>query len=109
MESCSNVNGIESYRNEIDGIDKEVIFSLAKRFEAARKIAAIKRKTAQPVLQPDRRREVEQKYVKRGREYALSEEFMIKLYELIHEETCKMESHVLHSAPAHNSHDGQPL
>lgn len=101
MESQLKLSELDLYRREIDAIDHEMIRSLARRFEVARNIAAIKRQTAQPVVQPERQREVENKYVSRGRSFALNDEFMVNLYHLIHEETCRMEERVVRANDVH--------
>lgn len=95
LEPQLNVTEIDRYRKEIDAIDNDIILLLAKRFETARKIAALKRMIHQPVVQPERQQEVERKYVTRGRQYAFSEDFMVDLYHLIHEETCRLEERIV--------------
>lgn len=87
--------GIHTYRSEIDGIDQQMIDYLAKRFEAAKHIAELKKQCEQPVVQADRAKEVERRYVKRGTEHQLSASFMSRLYQLIHEETCRIEAEII--------------
>jgi len=49
---------LEELRSEIDGIDDELSGLLARRMALAAQVAAIKRETGAPVLQPERERAV---------------------------------------------------
>ncbi|GEO25386.1 hypothetical protein AAC03nite_11710 [Alicyclobacillus acidoterrestris] len=88
-------DGIARYRTEIDEIDKRVVEVLASRFEVAKKVAALKQVWRKPVVQRDRAVQVERSYIAMGEQYQLSEQFMSRLYRLIHEETCRMEREMI--------------
>ena len=52
---------IEQLRKEIDGIDKELVALFVKRMGVAAEVAAYKRETGKPVLDPERERMLLQK------------------------------------------------
>ena len=52
---------IEELRNEIDGIDKELVELFVKRMNVAAEVAAYKKETGKPVLDPARERALLQK------------------------------------------------
>ncbi|MCF8564318.1 chorismate mutase [Alicyclobacillus tolerans] len=82
---------LSRYRQEIDAIDRQIIEQLARRFDVAKEIAKIKRTYDLPVVQPDRKQEVERRYIRHGEQLRLAKDFMSHLYHLIHQETCRVE------------------
>jgi len=72
---------LEELRSEIDGIDDELSGLLARRMALAAQVAAIKRETGAPVLQPERERAVLARLGERVRpEY---QPVIAKIYEAI--------------------------
>ncbi len=86
---------LHEYRQQIDDIDCQLIEFLARRFDVARRIAKLKREHELAVVQPERAAEVEQRYVHRGQQHGVKDEFMTRLYHLIHQETCRIEDETI--------------
>lgn len=82
-------------RNDIDQIDSQILQLLAQRMEKAKKIAFQKMKNNISIYQPDRWKEVIKTRIKEGLDNNLAEDFISKLYQLIHEESIRMQEQVL--------------
>ena len=68
---------LEKLREEIDLIDEKIALLFEKRMEAAEKIGEYKKQNRLPVTDPDREREVSEKFASRVRpEYKRSAEFL---------------------------------
>lgn len=78
-------------RRQIDDVDKQLILYLAKRFELSRTIGLMKRAADAPVHQPDRAKEVQDRYVNLGAAHGIDTAFVRDLFHLIHEESCRMQ------------------
>ena len=76
---------LSDLRSTIDTIDTHLVKLLSERFDVVREIGLLKKKTAMTPLQPNRRQEVFDHVCALAKEHHLSEEFITKLYELIHE------------------------
>lgn len=87
----SNPDELSSLRDEIDGIDKQIVDLLARRMEACRSIAEVKSRAKSQVIQPDRVRNV---LVSR-RQWAIDEsidaDFAEQLFRVILAETHRIE------------------
>ncbi len=86
---------INELRNEIDNIDYEIIDLLGQRMENAKKIAFHKMRSNVSLFQPGRWEEVIETRVKRGHDKKLAEEFVLKMYQYIHEESLRLQEEVL--------------
>jgi len=97
--------GLEPYRRRLDGLDDEIARLLGERFEVCREIARHKRAHGIPMMQPDRVDAVRERYLARGAEAQLPEEFSAGLFELLIAATCKEEDELM-AAPAATEADG---
>lgn len=95
LDFMKNINAL---RQQIDKIDGQILGLLAERMDNARKIAFLKIKDNVSLFQPARWEEVLEKRIKLGAELNLSEDFVIGLYEFIHEESLRIQRKV--STPA---------
>lgn len=82
---------LDDWRSEIDTLDEELLNVLEKRFDVVKKVGKYKKQKGLPPLAEKRRQEVLQKWLSRAKELNLSEEFVEKLYELIHEYALEIE------------------
>ncbi|HYP55086.1 MAG TPA: chorismate mutase, partial [Solirubrobacterales bacterium] len=82
-------NGLEPYRRRLDRLDDEIARLLGERFEVCREIALYKHAEDIPMMQPDRVAEVRARYLARGAEVDLPEEFVADLFDLLIAATCK--------------------
>lgn len=86
---------LDRLRKEIDMIDDEIMNILASRMKIAREIGQYKMDNNMIILQTERWKEVLQKYVDRGAQYGLSEEFITRLIKSIHDESIEQQERVM--------------
>ncbi|MEO8516576.1 MAG: bifunctional 3-deoxy-7-phosphoheptulonate synthase/chorismate mutase type II [Flavobacterium sp.] len=82
-------------RTQIDEIDSKLIESLGKRMKIADKIGALKKERNVAVLQNKRWNEILGKMVLEGDEKGLSEEFILKMFKAIHQESISHQEKVI--------------
>lgn len=90
-----SANGLEPYRRRLDRLDDEIARLLGERFEVCREIALYKHAEDIPMMQPDRVAEVRARYLARGAEVDLPEEFVADLFDLLIAATCKEEDKLM--------------
>jgi chorismate mutase len=83
---------INEMRNEIDGIDTEIIKLLAKRMRLAENIGVGKKQNLISIFQPKRWEEIITRLLEIGKKENLSEEFIFSLIEAIHIESIQHQS-----------------
>ncbi|HSD13326.1 MAG TPA: bifunctional 3-deoxy-7-phosphoheptulonate synthase/chorismate mutase type II [Flavobacterium sp.] len=74
-------------RTQIDDLDAKLLEVLGKRMKVAEKIGALKKEKNVAILQSSRWHEILGKMVLEGEEKGLSEEFVLKLFKAIHQES----------------------
>jgi chorismate mutase len=92
------MNGLDPYRRRLDGIDERIASLFGERFAICREIALYKRAHGIPMMQPDRVAEVRSRYLARGAEVELPQDFTAALFELLIGATCKMEDELIDAA-----------
>lgn len=85
-------NKLELLRVEIDKIDDELVDQLANRMNLAKKIGTYKKENDVTILQLDRWLQILKKSVNQGNSMGLSEEFITQLYNLIHDESIRIQT-----------------
>jgi chorismate mutase len=93
------MSGLEGFRQEIDAVDSQIIEALAKRFEIAKRVADFKKQQGIPMMQADRVEAVKQRRRELGMQHGLDGGFMVALYSLIIQETCRMEDEIIETQP----------
>lgn len=78
-------------RAEIDELDEALWDTIAARMEVSKRIGEWKKERGIPPLQPARFREIGERLKGRGESLGLSQEFMMKVWEMIHEESLKQQ------------------
>lgn len=78
-------------RKQIDSIDHQLISLLAARERVVQEIGQYKKDHHIPPLQPARYQEVLEKVGRQGAAEGLSEDFVKRIFDLIHEESLKLE------------------
>ncbi|HEX2096253.1 MAG TPA: chorismate mutase [Solirubrobacterales bacterium] len=91
-------NGLEPYRRRLDRLDDEIARLLGERFEVCREIALYKHAEDIPMMQPERVAEVRARYLARGAEVDLPEDFVADLFDLLIAATCKEEDKLMEEA-----------
>ncbi len=93
------MSGLEPFRRRLDELDEQIARLLGERFEICREVARYKSEHEIPMMQPDRVVRVRERYLRRGAEVDLPEEFTAELFELLIGATCKLEDDLM-GAPA---------
>ncbi len=83
---------IENLREHIDEIDYKLINLLSKRMDFAKAIGEKKRIKKISILQPERWQYIAESRIKAGIKQNFSEEFVLKLFSLIHQESIRKQS-----------------
>lgn len=87
-----NINLIlQEYRNQIDTIDREIVYLLSRRFDAVKSIWDIKRLNNVNALQPWRWQEVLDKLKENWDEFWVDFDFLENIWNLIHKEALRLE------------------
>jgi chorismate mutase len=84
-------------RSQIDIIDNSIIESLGKRMKTADAIGGLKKERNVAVLQSKRWNEILGKMILQGKEQDLSEEFILKVFKAIHQESIVHQEKVMKS------------
>lgn len=88
-------NKLNTLRTKIDVLDHQLIESLGKRMKIADDIGALKKANNVAILQTRRWNEVLGKMILEGEENQLSEEFILKIYKAIHQESINHQKKVM--------------
>lgn len=94
-------SGLEPFRRRLDALDEQIACLFGERFQICREIALYKREHEIPMMQPGRVVEVRARYLARGAEVDLPEDFTSAVFELMIAATCKLEDELIDAAP-HN-------
>lgn len=86
---------MEKLRAKIDITDSKILELLGKRMKVAEEIGAIKKAKNVAVLQNKRWEKILEKMVADGEEKGLSEEFILKLYKAIHQESISHQEKIM--------------
>lgn len=82
---------LKIYREQIDLIDNQLIQLLFNRFEVVKKVWVYKKKHNLPPLQPERWQQVLKNIKAKWDEFWLSQEFIEKIWNEIHEYALSLE------------------
>ena len=88
-------NKLEELRAKIDEVDYELIDIIAKRLDLVKQIGEYKRNSNITILQLERWRNVIQDRLKKGVEKGLNKKFLIDLFELVHEESIRLQNEIM--------------
>jgi chorismate mutase len=95
-------NGLEPFRRRLDEIDDGVAKLLGERLQICREVAVYKSEHEIPMMQPHRVKAVRERYLARGAEVDLPEEFTSDLFELLIATSCKLEDELMDELAAKN-------
>lgn len=95
VPDSNNALTLEYLRQLMDGLDAEIIDLLARRMELSERIGAIKKDCNMTAYQPQRWREIVDTRGERAEKLQLSKEFIVSLYEKIHDESIKKQLEIL--------------
>lgn len=86
---------MEELRHEIDGYDNKLLNILENRMNVARKIGEYKKKHNITILQTSRWDEVLRRQIELGEKKGLSEEFIVKIFRAIHQESINNQTKIM--------------
>lgn len=90
-------NALQTLRTQIDVIDHQLIEMLGKRMKIADKIGALKKERNVAILQVRRWSEILGRMILEGEQNDLSEEFVLKIYKAIHQESINHQEKIVNS------------
>lgn len=88
-------NKLNTLRTRIDVLDHQLMESLGKRMKIADDIGLLKKKNNVAILQTKRWNEILGKMILEGEENNLSEEFILKIFKAIHQESINHQKKVI--------------
>jgi chorismate mutase-like protein len=94
--------GLEPFRRRLDAIDDEIAKLLGERLEICREVAVYKSEHEIPMMQPERVKIVRDRYLARGAENGLPEQFTSDLFDLLIATTCRLEDELMERLAAEN-------
>ncbi|MEN8138437.1 MAG: chorismate mutase [Bacteroidota bacterium] len=86
-ENATTINKLSALRKQIDELDHRLIAMLAQRMDVAKEIGLLKKESNVAVLQANRWDDIVHDRHDMGVEKGLSEEFMKRVFEAIHQES----------------------
>lgn len=89
------MNVLEELRDQIDAIDERILILMAERMSVANEIGQYKRDNNMTILQVERWNEILKTRLQSGEMKELSDEFIIRMYELIHQESIRHQTEVM--------------
>jgi chorismate mutase len=96
-EAVEFKNKINTLRTKIDVIDHQLIDMLGKRMDVADDIGVLKREHNVAVLQSKRWNEILGKMILQGEEKQLSEEFILRVFKAIHQESINHQEKIINA------------
>jgi chorismate mutase len=96
--------GLDPFRRRLDEIDDQIAELFGERLQICREVAVYKSEHEIPMMQPDRVKVVRERYLARGAEHDLPEEFSSELFDLLIGTTCRLEDELMDRLAAE---DGQ--
>jgi chorismate mutase-like protein len=86
---------LERLRAQLDALDRVLLDTVRDRIGCCVRIGAVKRRDGVPMMQPHRIAVVQQRAAAYAAEHSVDATFLRRLYELIIEETCRVEDLVI--------------
>jgi chorismate mutase len=86
---------LESLRAQLDALDQVLLDTVRDRIRCCVRIADVKRRQSVPMMQPHRIAIVQQRAASYAAEHGIDAKFLHCLYDLIIDETCRVEEQVI--------------
>lgn len=90
-----SAGGLEPFRKRLDEIDDSIAKLLGERLQICREVAIYKSENEIPMMQPQRVKAVRERYLARGAEHDLPQEFSSDLFDLLIATTCRLEDELM--------------
>ena len=88
-------NELNNLRSQIDVTDQNLLITLGKRMEVAKNIGKLKSDNNVAILQNKRWNEILGKMILDGEDHGLSEEFILRIFKAIHQESINNQKKIL--------------
>lgn len=88
-------DNIDQLRAKIDTIDENILYALGSRMKISRQIGEYKKSNNVAIIQAARWDTIVAKVVEKGKEYGLSEKFLVDLYNSIHEASIEAQNEII--------------
>ena len=95
LEEKSFINELENLRIKIDNADSQILDILGNRMKVSNEIGKIKKKQNVAILQSARWNDILEKMISDGKEKGLSEDFILKIFKAIHQESINHQEKIL--------------
>ncbi len=95
LEERSFINELENLRIKIDNADSQILDILGNRMKVSEEIGKIKKKQNVAILQSARWNDILEKMISDGKEKELSEDFILKIFKAIHQESINHQEKIL--------------
>ena len=95
LEERSFINELENLRIKIDNADSQILDTLGNRMKVSEEIGKIKKKQNVAILQSARWNDILEKMISDGKEKGLSEDFILKIFKAIHQESINHQEKIL--------------
>lgn len=89
------IGGLKELRQQIDSLDNELMRTLANRMEVCVAVGKYKKEHKIAVVQTNRFSELVERLCKDGTAMGLSEDFIVKIMNLIHEESVRQQKQLM--------------
>lgn len=94
-ESSNYLKSLTTLRKQVDSLDEEIMDSLIKRMDLAKEFGQIKKQYNVSILQNERWQSVLKKMIAYGVDHGLSEEFILRIFKAMHQESIEHQKNVL--------------
>tara|TARA_B100001057_G_scaffold159803_1_gene160472 strand:+ start:13 stop:1095 length:1083 start_codon:yes stop_codon:yes gene_type:complete len=95
LEERSFINELENLRIKIDNADSQILDIIGNRMKVSNEIGKIKKKQNVAILQSARWNNILEKMILDGKEKGLSEDFILKIFKAIHQESINHQEKIL--------------
>ena len=95
LEERSFINELENLRIKIDDADSQILDIIGNRIKVSEEIGKIKKKQNVAILQSARWNDILEKMISDGKEKGLSEDFILKIFKAIHQESINHQEKIL--------------
>jgi chorismate mutase-like protein len=86
---------LERLRAQLDALDQVLLDTVRDRIRCCVRIADVKRRHSVPMMQPQRITMVQERAASYAAEHGINPEFLQRLYDLMIDETCRVEDLVI--------------
>ena len=95
VQERSFIKELENLRIEIDDADSQILDILGNRMKVSDEIGKIKKKQNVAILQSERWKNILKKMISDGKQRGLSEDFILKIFKAIHQESINHQEKIL--------------